>query len=220
MPRALELYSGTASVSHVLQHNGWETVTVDNRAKFKPTIVADITTLDYTQFTKGEFDYIHISPPCTEYSRALSTRPRRLEEADKLALRGLEILAYLQPRYWTIENPDGLLKTRWFMQPLEQWLHKISYCKYSDHTTQFKYKKPTCIWTNLNWVPRPMCCKASPCEWVAGKTMHPQNAQKMQNPGREKVNLSTQQLGRLPHSLVQEWVDAMLVHSIPDTIPE
>ena len=53
---------------------------------------------------------------CTEYSRALTTRPRRLPEADAL-LRTIEIIAHLDPSMWAIENPaTGLLKTRPFME--------------------------------------------------------------------------------------------------------
>ena len=219
MPRALELFSGTNSVGELLRQNGWEVTSLDNRPKYNPTIATDITTWDYSQYPKGHFEYIHASPPCCEYSRALSTRPRRFENADPLALRALEIIAALQPKWWTIENPDGELKNRWFMEPLQQYLHKISYCKYSDDTTQFKYKKPTCIWTNLRWTPRPMCCKASPCEWVEGKTMHPVNAQKMQNPGRDQINFKTDDLGKLPPALVQEWVDAMRVHDPSEPLP-
>ena len=56
------------------------------------------------------------SPVCTEYSCALTTRPRRLLEGDALALSALEIIAHFDPLMWVIENPaTGLLKTRPFM---------------------------------------------------------------------------------------------------------
>ena len=97
MPRALELFSGTNSVGELLRQNGWEVASLDNRPKYNPNITTNITTWDYTQYPKGHFEYIHASPPCTEYSRALSTRRRRFEDADPLALRALEIIAALQP---------------------------------------------------------------------------------------------------------------------------
>ena len=61
------------------------------------------------------------SPVCTEYSRALTMRPRRLEEGDVLVLRALEIMEHFDPLMWVIENPaTGLLKTRsWSAYP--QW---------------------------------------------------------------------------------------------------
>ena len=168
---------------------------------------------DYTQYPKHHFHYIHISPPCTEYSRALTTRPRRLEDGDRLAQRGLEILAYLEPRYFTIENPDYLLKTRDFMQPFQEYLRTITYCKYG-----YKYKKPTSIWTNIPWIPKPFCNKANPCEHLAGKTMHPVNAQKIQKPGRDQEDFRTDDLGKMPPALVQEWVDAMRVQDSQETL--
>ena len=52
------------------------------------------------------------SPVCTEYSRALTTRPRRFLEGDALVLSALEIIARFDPLMWVIENPaTGLLKT-------------------------------------------------------------------------------------------------------------
>ena len=50
------------------------------------------------------------SPVCTEYSRALTTRPRRLLKGDALVLSALEIIAHFDPLMWVIENPaTGLL---------------------------------------------------------------------------------------------------------------
>ena len=73
---------------------------------------------DYTTFP-GHFDMVWPSPVCTEYSRALTTRPRRLLEGDALVLSALEIIAHFDPLMWVIENPaTGLLKTRPFMERL------------------------------------------------------------------------------------------------------
>ena len=84
---------------------------------------------------------MHLSPPCTEYSIALANRPRRLEEADRLVQRALQILEYARPRWWTLENPDGLLKTRPCMQPLAQYMQRVCYCKYSEGNPRWSYKK-------------------------------------------------------------------------------
>ena len=67
----------------------------------------------------GDFDMVWASPVCTECSRALTTRPRRLLEGDTLVLSALEIIAHFDPLMWVIENPaTGLLKTRPFMERL------------------------------------------------------------------------------------------------------
>ena len=62
--KILELFSGTKSISKAFPDA--EVVSVDTDPTFDPTFVCDIMDFDYTQF--DSFDYIHASPPCTEYS--------------------------------------------------------------------------------------------------------------------------------------------------------
>ena len=62
------------------------------------------------------FDVIWASCPCTEFSRALTTRKRNISAANQIVLRTLEIIEYLNPDYYIIENPQtGLLKEQPFM---------------------------------------------------------------------------------------------------------
>ena len=109
--------------------------------KSEPTICADICSWEpLPLFAPGHFDMIWASPVCAEYSRAMTRHPRKLEEGDCLAIRALEIIRDLRPRFWALENPQtGLLKTRPFMANLD-W-SDVTYCKYG-----YPYKKPTRIW--------------------------------------------------------------------------
>ena len=77
MPRLLELFCGTKSIGRAFEAAGWEVVSLD--------IVCDIRSWDYALFPPGHFDMVWASPVCTEYSRALTMRPRRLEEGDALS---------------------------------------------------------------------------------------------------------------------------------------
>ena len=104
MPRIVELFCGTKSVGRAFEAAGWEVVSLDIVSKFEPTILCDIRSWDYTTFP-GHFDMVWASPVCTEYSRALTTRPRRLLEGDALVLSALEIIAHFDPLMWVIENP-------------------------------------------------------------------------------------------------------------------
>ena len=140
--RLLDLYSGYGSVAEVFQAQGYEVVTVDIDPTFRPTIQADMLTWEYWKdFSPGDFDVIACSPPCTEFSQAMTRRPRELEYADSLVLKGLEIIEYLQPNIWFLENPrTGLLPKRPYMKGLAYV--DVDYCCFSD----WGYRKPTRIW--------------------------------------------------------------------------
>ena len=119
MPRRLlELFSGTGSMGRAFEELGWEVISLDVDSKASPTICADICSWEpLPMFAPGYFDMIWASPVCTEYSRVLTRRPRRLEEGDRLVLRTLQIIQELQPRFWAMGAPprscaEGLLSPR------------------------------------------------------------------------------------------------------------
>ena len=139
--RALDLFSGTGSVRDVLKEGGWDVVTLDFNPKWGSDIVVDILAWDYTVFPRNYFDLVTASPPCIEFSRALTTRERKLALADKLVQKVLEIVKYFNPRWWWIENPQtGELKSRWYMAELA--FVDIDYCQFSE----WGYRKPTRFW--------------------------------------------------------------------------
>ena len=73
--KLLELFSGTGSVGNVASTFGFEVVSVDR--DMDATFKYDIVDWDYRQYPPKYFDVVWMSPPCTEYSRALTTRPRK-----------------------------------------------------------------------------------------------------------------------------------------------
>ena len=170
--RLLELFAGTGSVGNAFDKLGWEVVSLDIEPGH--TIQADIMSWHYDVYPPGHFDCVHASPPCTEYSRAKTTGVRKLELADGILQRTLDIVAYFKPRVFILENPHtGMMKDRPAMADMTPFLRVVTYCKYGA-----PYRKATAIWTNLghHWSPRPACCKASPCEGVLD-WRHPQTAQ-------------------------------------------
>jgi hypothetical protein len=123
-----------------------------------------------------------------------------LEWADSLVLRALEIIEYLKPKYWYIENPQtGLLKTRPFMLNLPYT--DVDYCRYCD----WGYKKRTRIWTNSGYQGR-SCLGSGLCASMLGKR-HLRSAQRG---GRtidcelEKNSHTQDELYRIPDDLISD----------------
>ena len=145
--KTLELFSGTQSFSKGVLNRfpSASTTTVDLLPLFQPTYVADILTFDYRQFAPETFDIVWASPPCTEYSKAKTRGERNLVLADSLVRKSLEIIDYLKPKAWIIENVGtGLLVQR--MEDIRPNLQKVfvDYCCYGK-----PYRKRTVFWSNI-----------------------------------------------------------------------
>ena len=166
--RILEIFCGTKSFTKVWEGEA-EIITIDIMKKFKPTIVADLLTFDYKEhFKPGEFDIIWSGTPCNTFSNAYN-RPGQLEKRDRIGRpllhKTLEIIDYLKPKLWFIENPDsGAMKREDCMKDLPYYI--CDYCKYD-----YPYRKRTRIWTNLKgWKPK-MCAYDCPMT-QPGKKKH------------------------------------------------
>ena len=149
--KLLELFSGTKSVGKVAEKLGYEVISLDLK---DADINCNILDWDYTTYEQGYFDVIWASPPCTEYSKAKSTGVRKIDYANKIVLRTLDIIEYFNPKYYIVENPQtGLLKSQSFMTGLP--FVDIDYCKYG-----LPYRKRTRLWNNVcHWSPKPLCKK-------------------------------------------------------------
>ncbi|MEI6297264.1 MAG: DNA cytosine methyltransferase [bacterium] len=170
--KMLELYSGTGSISKEFEKLGFKVFTIDNDKRHNPSMVADISKLKVSDLP-SEFqhpDVVWASPDCRYFSVAALSRnwelkdgkyiPRRkeAEEALKLLERTVEIIDELNPKYWFIENPRGMMRKMAIMESLPI-RSTICYCQYGDSR-----QKPTDIFHNCNiWTPRPMCKPKAPC---------------------------------------------------------
>ena len=165
----------------------------------------DIMDWDYTALPRSSFDAIWASPPCTEYSRAKTVGVRKLDEANGIVKRTLEIIDYFNPTYWMMENPQtGLLKNQPFMADLPY--NDLDYCKY-----EMPYRKRTRIWNNIqNWTPRPLCKKD--CDHMVGNH-HQQSAQ--QSPHHHMASVRrrylTRELYKVPEALTEELFGLLLL---------
>ena len=97
MPRALELFSGTQSVSRVARTLGWETVSLDICPRHSPDLCMDIMSFDQSQYDRTHFDLIWASCPCEAYSSARTVakipRVEAMASSDELVAKTLQIIA-------------------------------------------------------------------------------------------------------------------------------
>ena len=201
--KLLELFSGTGSVGAIARRMKWHVVSLDLK---DADINCKILDWDYKQYPVGYFNMIWSSPPCIEYSIAKTTGVRKIEEANEIVLKTLEIIDYFKPSVWFIENPQtGLLKKQEFMKDL--LFYDVDYCKYG-----MPYRKRTRLWTNLlKWTPRPLCKKD--CGSMDGGR-HKETAQRAPSGKKEdwKDNYTLfkqSDLYRIPEQVVEEIMTAV-----------
>lgn len=203
--KTLELYCGTKSFSKVMEAHGHDTCTVDKYPIFEPDFVADLLTLDpHTVAVIGEdVDILWASPPCQGFSVAVIGRNWNHDHTPKtdsarlamqLAIRTLDLVKSINPKWFFIENPRGKLRRMPFMEELERAggvkRVTVSYCQYGD-TRQ----KPTDIWTNaLWWNPKPKCARGAKCHEAAPRGS---------KTGTQGIKGATDR-GRIPAALFEE----------------
>jgi hypothetical protein len=163
----LELFSGTASVGREFEKRGWNLTTVDNDSQFEPDICKDVMKIIHEELRTPEV--LWASPPCTCFSvasigthwggghRAYIPKTEEAEKSIALVRHTLMLIKRLNPKFWFMENPRGVLRKLPMMRGLQRTT--VTYCQYGD-----KRMKPTDIWGTVNefkW--RPMCKNGDKC---------------------------------------------------------
>ena len=168
----LELFFGNGSFSRAALDLGHEVVgigidpcpkDIEERVDYYER---DILKFPYKVLRHGEYDYVWASPPCETYSMVAIQHGLRdkclavTEKArlhDSYVLRALDIIAYLEPKYYTIENPRACLRKQPFMEQIPRVT--VAYCQYGGDRM-----KPTDLFGDLpsEFIPK-MCKNGSPC---------------------------------------------------------
>ena len=201
----LDLFSGTGSVAKAAVAKGYGVITLDR--DLPAYFQTDIMDFDYRELDPHAFHFVWASPPCTEYSRAKTTGVRKIEEANEIVKRTLEIIEYLEPEVWVIENPQtGLLKEQDFMRDIH--FIDVDYCKYG-----FPYRKRTRLWSNKASSLRlkPLCNKD--CDSMdEGRKKHKESAQRLphghSSTWGEQVKHCQRDLYKIPEGLINDILDS------------
>jgi len=170
--KVLELFAGSCSFSNVAATYGFETYTTDIKQFGDINNVSDIFDFDYKNLNLQP-DIIWASPPCTTFSIAScgkhwtapdenNLRYPKTNEAEiglKILQKTIEIMHYLNPKYYFIENLRGLMRKMLLVQPFPRYT--VSYCQYGDTRM-----KPTDIWTNLEFDAK-LCKNGASCHEAA-----------------------------------------------------
>jgi len=165
--KVLELFSGTGSLSKVAKERGHDIFTVEINPDFNPDLCKNIMDVTSQEILErfGRPDLIWASPPCTTFSVASICRywtdgkPKNEKTLEGIALvkKTLQLIRELNPTFWIIENPRGMLRKQEFMP--NDFRKTVTYCQYGSHV-----QKPTDLWNNISaWIPRPVCKPNANC---------------------------------------------------------
>lgn len=171
MKTMIEFFSGSKVMSNVFKKEGYKVFTIDFNKKLNPDLCVNI--LDFTidmlpkRFRKPTV--VWFSTPCTAFSVAsiyvywINGKPKTSKTYIGLAIakKSFELAEELNPKFWFIENPRGMLRKQHFVQNIHR--KTVTYCQYGKVV-----QKPTDIFTNaVHWIPKKMCLPGSPCHEIA-----------------------------------------------------
>jgi len=143
--RMLDLFFGLGGASQAMREDDdWKVTTVDFEERFEPDICEDVMDLEPDDF-EDNYDLIWASPPCGCFTVAQIGHswdngwlPSRREVVDAVALvyQTLYLINSLDPDYWFLENPRGMLRNI-----IGKPEGTVTYCQYGENRM-----KPTDLW--------------------------------------------------------------------------
>jgi hypothetical protein len=166
-----DFFSGTGSSTKAFEDAGHTVIKIELDPQFEAH-ERDILEIDaQTLIAKyGKPDFIWASPPCTSFSIAAISHHRNPDGTaksqtahlgDMLLYKTLSLIEELNPTYWLMENPRGMMRKHPVM--INQPKKTITYCQYGDSRM-----KPTDLWGSVEgWVSRPMCSNGDKCHDAA-----------------------------------------------------
>lgn len=149
--RVLDLCSGKGGWSKAFAERGHHVVTIDIDPKFEPDICADIMELSVDDIGRN-WDIVLASPPCQGFSVAscgthwakntYSPKTEFAENSLLLVHHIHDMIQEINPRYWAMENPRGMLRKVWKYPELTTYFASWS----GGDLQQRRPQKPTDLW--------------------------------------------------------------------------
>lgn len=175
MKYGIELWSGDSTGLEAARQDGIEIITVDINPKFEATIQDDILNVTASQLMElcnGERPFfVWASPDCSVFSVAgfgtghfkqilgqyIPQTPKAMEMIERHK-HTIALIEELNPVYFVIENPVGLLRKMPWMKEFHR--DTVTYCQYGDDRM-----KPTDLWGGfpITWVPKSKCSPEDSC---------------------------------------------------------
>lgn len=179
MKTCLDFFSGLGGFSEAfLKQNGWHVIRIDYDPKFKDvpnTHILDLMKVDHLTLNRlgaTRPDILVISPPCecfslmSVYHYWIDGRPKTQKTLDAIALvqKALALKDILKPKYWILENPNGMM-VRVLGKPNHytwwgSWYSDIDplMIKLKEQGVDLPPLKPTSLWgifPEIDWKPKP-----------------------------------------------------------------
>lgn len=209
--KVIELFAGSRSIGKAAEALGLDVWSTDLHPFDGVDLAEDILKLSADDIPHaGEDTILWASPPCTGFSvasigrhwtgghRAYIPNSDTARLGMELVQHTLKLIEDINPRYWFIENPRGVLRKLPIMEGLTR--HTVTYCQYGDERM-----KPTDIWTNCEgWIPRPACKNGSPCHVAAPRGSSTGTQGRKGNYERSKI----------PHDLCMEVLTSAVLTSV------
>lgn len=157
---SIELFSGLGSVSVICASFGLKAISVDIDNKLNPSICCDILNLNLDCLPKNPF-FLWASPDCTLFSRANHSQDwykntikyreysyvplsSKAQHSLNLVHRTFDIIDFLYPKFWVIENPVGRFRHLDIVRKKVPFRYSVNYKDWG-----FSYSKETDLFCNF-----------------------------------------------------------------------
>jgi hypothetical protein len=117
----LDGFAGFGGQSQAFLDAGWDILRLDNNpllADVPRMAMVDLTEVEPFNLCNAPIEYVHMSPPCLEFSTAFDAPRARAFRAGvenyqpdlSLVRHSIRIIEALKPRFWSIENVKGSIR--------------------------------------------------------------------------------------------------------------